>query len=464
LRRNRLKPIALCVALLLLAAAAASALDKTEVLVVYNKSFQGSKELAEYYAAKRGIPAEHVIAIDTSTAECIERVTYIDTIEKPIRKWIDGHEPALLKIKCILLMRGVPLGIFRLKDEKTETAMRQAERDLGAVEPLRKPLVDEKARLEDEVRKDPAKSAQIEPRIRQIDAQLLELDMRLSWLGFLRDAARRAWNDVTEFTDAAVDSELAVMYFENHRLKYWMPNLLHFSNLTRPDCRLFPKTFMTCRLDGPSDALMRRIIDDSIAAEQKGLEGVAYFDARNATIQRDAKGRINLYQVYEELIRRAAKQVEKTGMKVVLDTKPEVFPPNSCPNTALYCGWYSIAKYVPAFQWVKGAVGYHIASAEATVLRNPKTEVWCKRMIEEGVVATFGPVSEPYLHSFADPGQFFPFLLTGRYTVAESFWYTNPVDSWMITLICDPLYTPFRRNPKMTLEQLQEALKPVPVQ
>ena len=56
-------------------------------------------------------------------------------------------------------------------------------------------------------------------------------------------------------------------------------------------------------------------------------------------------------------------------MKVVLDKKPAVFPPGSCPDAALYCGWYSLANYVPAFKWNKGAVGYHVASSEATTLK-----------------------------------------------------------------------------------------------
>jgi hypothetical protein len=84
-------------------------------------------------------------------------------------------------------------------------------------------------------------------------------------------------------------------------------------------------------------------------------------------------------------------------------------------------------------------------------------------MIDEGVAATFGPVSEPFLNSFPDPSPFFAFLLTGKYTVLEAFWYTNPMNSWMLTLIADPLYTPFRKNPKMTVARLKEVLKPHPL-
>ena len=155
--------------------------------------------------------------------------------------------------------------------------------------------------------------------------------------------------------------------------------------------------------------------------------------------------------------------VEKSGVKTVVDDLPKLFPPGSCPNTALYCGWWGLRKYVPAFTWVKGAVGFQVASAEAETLRGARTQVWCKRMIDEGIAATFGPVNEPFLQSFPNPSHFFAFLLTGRYTVAEAFWYSSPMNSWMQTLIADPLYTPFRKNPKMSVAELTEALKSRPI-
>jgi uncharacterized protein (TIGR03790 family) len=251
------------------------------------------------------------------------------------------------------------------------------------------------------------------------------------------------------------------MYMTGNPLVGWVPNWLDYATWNDPARAGLPRTFMVCRLDGASDALVRRIIDDSIATEEKGLEGVAYFDARGRHIP--PEGPFDPYTAYDELIRHAAAMVEKTGMKTVLDDRPEVFAPNTCPNTALYWGWYSLARYVPAFQWNRGAVGFHIASFEASSLRDPQTQVWCKRMIDEGVAATFGPVSEPFLASFPDPSPFLAFLLTGRYTVSEAFWYTNPMNSWELTLIADPLYTPFKKNPKMSVPQLKEVLKPHPL-
>ena len=84
-----------------------------------------------------------------------------------------------------------------------------------------------------------------------------------------------------------------------------------------------------------------------------------------------------------------------TRLKVVLDDKPTLFPPDSCPNAAPYVGWYSLQKYVPSFTWVSGAVGYHVASWEAVHLRDPQSQEWCVKMIQNGVAATLGAVGEP---------------------------------------------------------------------
>jgi uncharacterized protein (TIGR03790 family) len=120
----------------------------------------------------------------------------------------------------------------------------------------------------------------------------------------------------------------------------------------------------------------------------------------------------------------------------------------------LYCGWYSLRQYVDAFDFVPGAVGFHAASFEAVSLKREGEQGWCKRMLEDGAAATFGAVAEPFLHSFPKPRDFFGLLLTGRFTLAECFTYTNKYNSWMIMLLGDPLYRPFARRPYLRLEQV----------
>jgi hypothetical protein len=80
-------------------------------------------------------------------------------------------------------------------------------------------------------------------------------------------------------------------------------------------------------------------------------------------------------------------------------------------------------------------------------------------LLKDGVAATLGPVSEPYLQSFPPPDEFFPLLLTGRLTLAEVYWKTELMASWRMCLVGDPLYTPFEADPQMKVESL-----PVPLQ
>ena len=145
----------------------------------------------------------------------------------------------------------------------------------------------------------------------------------------------------------------------------------------------------------------------------------------------------------------AAQLVTQGGrLPVVVNDKPELFKPGECPNAVLYSGWYSHAKYVDAFAWQKGAVGYHIASSECSTLKSKKSQVWCKRMLEEGIAATLGPTSEPYLQAFPLPEIFFGLLLDGRLSLIECYALSNPYWSWQMVLIGDPLYRPFKNANK----------------
>ena len=131
-------------------------------------------------------------------------------------------------------------------------------------------------------------------------------------------------------------------------------------------------------------------------------------------------------------------------METVLDEKESLFQPGECDDAALYCGWYSLGKYIDAFKWVPGSVGFHIASQECRTLKQPGSTVWCKMMLEKGIAATVGPVGEPYVQAFPVPEVFFGMLLEGKATLAECFAASSPFLSWRMVLIGDPLYTPFR--------------------
>jgi uncharacterized protein (TIGR03790 family) len=127
----------------------------------------------------------------------------------------------------------------------------------------------------------------------------------------------------------------------------------------------------------------------------------------------------------------------------------------------LYCGWYSPGKYVEAFTWIPGAVGYHMADSEAQTLTTPGSKVWCNAMLERGVCATLGPVyTQPHTGAFPLPDDFFSLLLTGRSTLAETYYRTAPLASWVMVLVGDPLYNPFKSKPELSESDLPERLRP----
>ena len=257
-------------------------------------------------------------------------------------------------------------------------------------------------------------------------------------------------------TRAAVDSELALIWWDNYPRYRWVPNKLSWRNRADAQIRLqLPPggqqpVLMTSRLDAGSPEVVRRMIDDAAAVEARGLAGKVYIDARGMEAGKPGYGE------YDQDLRDFAALVQKDSrLGVTLDNLDAVFGPASCPDAMLYCGWYSLRKYVDAFGTLApGTVAFHIGSFEAISLKAPGERGWCRNLLDHGAAATLGPVAEPYLQSFPHPREFFGLLLTGRFTLAEAFAYSSPMNSWMQMLLGDPLYRPFGANPQLKLEQV----------
>ncbi len=249
---------------------------------------------------------------------------------------------------------------------------------------------------------------------------------------------------------SAVDSELSLVLWKDYPLAGRVPNALNPRLSQHPFVMGKGPVLMTCRLDAPSPKIVRRMIDDSIKAEKSGLNGRVYIDARGLKKRRG-------FDVYDNDLRALADLLRsKTSLDVVLDNKPTLFAPGSCPNAALYCGWYSLRRYIPAFTFVRGAIGYHIASFEAQSLhRKQNNTLWCPKMLQAGASATLGPVDEPFLDAFPLPSEFFGLLLTGKYNMVEVFYKTLRYNSWRIILIADPLYNPFAKNPQLDESEIK---------
>jgi uncharacterized protein (TIGR03790 family) len=257
----------------------------------------------------------------------------------------------------------------------------------------------------------------------------------------------------TDHTAAATDNELALLWWDYYPRANWVPNPLYYR--ARPTAA---PVLAVMRLDGPSPAIVEAMMRTSIEVEQKGLAGIVALDARGLQ-PIDAKGQPDPFGAFDEHIRDLGYLLQaKTKLELKLDDQDEVFPAHSVKNVALYCGWYSVAHYVPGCDFNPGAVGYHIASYEMVSLHEP-SNYWVRGLLRDGVVATLGPVAEPYLAAFPLPDEFFPLLLTGKLSLAEVYWKTTPMASWMISFIGDPLYMPYAADPAMRVEDLPAPLR-----
>ena len=392
------------------------ALEPHEILVLANKNAARSVGLARYYMEGRGIPEGHLLQLWVTDKERCSREDYEKKMVGPVRRYLKEKDPEG-HIRCLLTMYGLPLKV---------AAPKMTSKEKKELDRLKKKQGSLKERLKVIKDREGGQSKGIKKELEMFKNRISSLEKRDQ--------------------GSSLDSEIALVLKEDYSLAKWIPNPFFAGYRGREIEDMRDEVLMVSRLDGPSDEIVRRIIDDSIATEKTGLKGTAYFDARypRPKEERNKKDKIG-YGFYDRSIYLAAEGVKKSGrMSVVVNDKPELFQHGECPNTALYCGWYSLARYVDAFEWRPGSVGYHIASSECATLKGRGSQVWCKMMLEKGVAATVGPVAEPYVQAFPIPELFFGFLLDGFWTLAECYAMSQPFWSWQMVLVGDPLYRPFK--------------------
>ena len=390
-------------------------LEADEVLVIANGWADDSVSLAKYYMKKRGVPKQNFLKIKVDQKEIYSRDGYNKRIAGPVKKYLERRE---LKneqraIRCLLLIYGVPLKV-------ASTKLTDAEKKQHNI------LKEQHIAL----KKEHEALAQDDPQKKVLAEKLKEVRQALKPFNWARELA-------------SLDSELALVLAGDYDLKGWQANPSYLGYRGKKIENMPDIALMVSRLDGPTPELVRRIIDDSLAAEEKGLSGTAFFDARWPRPGPEKAKKLKGYGFYDNSLYLAADRVKKDGrLEVVVNDKPELFQPGDCPNAALYCGWYRLAHYLDAFDWQPGAIAYHMASSELGTLRNKKSEVWGKRMLEDGAAAVIGPVAEPYIQAFPPPVLFFSLLLDGRLTLAEAYALSVPWRSWRMVLVGDPLYRP----------------------
>ncbi|HPA19807.1 MAG TPA: TIGR03790 family protein [Verrucomicrobiae bacterium] len=371
-------------------------LTPDRLLVVYNESLPASQEVARYYCAGRGIPPERMLGIRCPAVEEISREEFERSVRDPIDAQFVGK---------------------------------------GWI-----------ARESKEVRHE-RRSVRLEiPTHNEI------YGIALCWGVPLRiaDDTNRAEAGAApqaRTTAAAVDSELAVLPIRGTRLSGPLANPFYRCPQGF-DGRFARNIMLVTRLDGPSPDTVKARLDDAWRAEREGLVGWACFDARGI---KDGG-----YKQGDDWLLRAAQMTRRWGMPTTIDEGDAIVGPDALwSDIALYAGWYagsiSGALAEPSFRFRPGAVAYHIHSFSASTVRNANA-AWVGPLVDRGAAATIGSVLEPYLSLTPNVDVFVENLLLGR-TFAEAAYASEPVLSWMITFVGDPLYRPFPEFPEAWLQE-----------
>jgi len=358
------------------------------LVVVYNADSPSSADLAHYYAKARSLPEERLLGIHCPTDEEISRAQYRE-IEKAIR--------AYLMEKKWLGASTVPAG------PGISVATHNEVWCLVLIQGI------------------PLKIAH-DPTLQEPPTKLAALNTNA----------------------ASVDSELALLPTAGAPLTGVVANPYYSFMGSHPFDELDARQMILVgRLDGPSEAIVRRMIDDAIYAERHRLAGRAYVDTQGLT---DKK---NGYYKGDEWMVAGAQKLEEAGWQVGVDHDPKVYPENlPWRDVAIYGGWYTEKATGPFMRdavppiFTRGAVAYHLHSYSAATLRST-TEHWCGPLLARGAAATMGCVYEPYLDLTPHWDIFIDRLLNGA-SFIEAAYASEKALSWMTTFVGDPLYTPFK--------------------
>jgi len=393
-----------CVGLCLLAPTSHAA---TEVVVVYNSRVPESKEVAEYYALKRQVPKEQVFGFELPTGEAMTRKEYLEQLQQPLFKKLE--EGKLL--------------VF-------SPATNKPPEGASSAAPFRRV---------------------VEARIRYA-ALCYGVPTKITKDTTLVEEGAEKKSPEMQRNEGAVDTQLALLPVSEQKLPWAGPVPSPFYNVTN-SAGLDPTNglLMVTRLDGPSAAIARGLVDKAMEAETNGLWGRAYFDARGLATNDN-------YRLGDDWMVGAAKLAQRFGFETELDENSSTFSAgHPFSHVGIYAGWYdqvvSGPFTQPTVEFMPGAFAYHLYSFSASTIRASTS--WVGTLLEKGATCTMGAVDEPYLALTPDIQSFIGRFTFGGFSFGEAAYASLNCLSWQTTVIGDPLYRPFGRNPQILHKELE---------
>ncbi len=378
-----------------------------EVVVVYNTKVPESKQLAYYYARQRQVPAEQIFGFELTGNDDISRAEFRDSLQRPLAKAME--EKKLWHIASRIIPATTNQA-GRVEWCVVKTKIRYAVLCYGV--PLR-------------IAED--------PNHKEEGGDTMRPEMRRNV--------------------AAVDSELALLPLIEQKLPLGGPWRNPVAGATNA-AALDPTNgvLLVSRLDGPTAEIARGLVDKALQAEADGLWGRAYFDLRNISDPG--------YKMGDDWIRNASEIARRLGFETVVDEGAGTFPASfPMSQIAIYIGWYDANASgpftLPRVEFMPGAFAYHLHSYSAATLRTT-TQNWVGPLLAKGATITMGCVDEPYLAGTPEVAVFLSRLLYQGFSFGEAACASQPVLSWQTTVVGDPLYRPFGKNPEQLHRELEE--------
>jgi len=376
------------------------------VIVIYNTRVPESKQVAEYYAQKRQVPTNQLFGLALPESESMTRKEFIEELQEPLMKTLETKRIFRLALQpagsnSVVAAnpgRRVVASTIRYAALCYGVPIRILP-DPGFVEPVTE-------QLRPELRRNEA----------SVDSQLTCLpasELNLPWVGAIPNPFFGATNGA----------------------------MLNPTN----------GILMVSRLDGPTPAIAKGLVDKALQAERDGLWGRAYFDARGITN--------GGYKVGDDMIHGAAAAAKTLGFETIVDDNPETFPASfPMSQIAFYAGWYdgtaSGPFTQPTVEFMPGAFAYHLHSFSAQTIRSTHDN-WVGPLLSKGATATMGCVNEPYLGATPDMAMFFSRFIYFQFSFGEAAWAAQNALSWQNLAVGDPLYRPFARKGRELHEDLE---------
>jgi uncharacterized protein (TIGR03790 family) len=375
----------------------------SRVLVVYDSTITDSQEIAEYYQAARGIPAANMLDVDFGTVQYF--LDYTASGEWPaVKTAIKNKLDALgnTTILYIVLAGNLP---YQLSGMPSTTISSVAFTSIS------------------------------------VDGAIMDI------------------YDLVGSASAMFQANPSYLQATSSTSTY--PTYASFASYRDGGGT---RIYCVHRLDAPTTALAKGLVDKAIAAENAGgLSGTGYFDGRfgDATTGTDSE---TTSAGTEWDIYRAKGLWDAAGFTSSYDTQDLVYgyspAPLTAPSSAIYWGWYTArywndADFVsgtqPTFSSVftsvpNGAIGAQLNSSAGTNFRDASADAryWMGQAIAGGFAIVHGPIGEPFLSPFAKADMLLKGLLApNRGYVGDAMLRASPRVKWQMFTVGDPLYQPF---------------------